>query len=251
MRLLKNLCFLSLLALAIGGCKDACDDVDCGANGTCVDGTCVCDNGWSGTNCSTSICDTVDCGPNGSCDPATGDCNCNEGYSGANCEINVCDGIDCGNGNCDTATGECICDEGYEGTNCDVETRSQYYGVFQGDMTPCIPAFVALLIPDDELETLQVTELEVSASTVGIQHLWVSSTSDVLGIGLDYDIREPNFIIPEFSQDVDIAGNSVSITGGGTGMFDDPNQLQLTLDIVFNASGIDLNSNCMPVFTKI
>jgi hypothetical protein len=32
---------------------DACKDVDCGLNGECVDGDCVCDAGYEGVNCET------------------------------------------------------------------------------------------------------------------------------------------------------------------------------------------------------
>lgn len=33
---------------------DACKDVDCGINGECVDGDCVCDAGYTGVNCETA-----------------------------------------------------------------------------------------------------------------------------------------------------------------------------------------------------
>ncbi|MBK8724171.1 MAG: calcium-binding EGF-like domain-containing protein [Saprospiraceae bacterium] len=35
------------------GTTDKCETVNCGANGVCVDGTCNCDAGYEGTNCST------------------------------------------------------------------------------------------------------------------------------------------------------------------------------------------------------
>ena len=34
---------------------DACKDVDCGAWGTCVEGDCVCDLGYTGTNCDAEL----------------------------------------------------------------------------------------------------------------------------------------------------------------------------------------------------
>lgn len=47
--------FLSVAALAVmflaSSCADPCKDIDCGANGTCVEGTCVCNNGYEGANC--------------------------------------------------------------------------------------------------------------------------------------------------------------------------------------------------------
>ncbi|MCD8528476.1 MAG: hypothetical protein LRY27_00485 [Chitinophagales bacterium] len=45
--------FLILIA-AISGCKDACKDVQC-VNGSCDDGTCICEAGYEGTTCDTQI----------------------------------------------------------------------------------------------------------------------------------------------------------------------------------------------------
>jgi len=55
---MKNLisalaCFL-LLATS---CQDPCDDIQCGANGSCDDGTCICDTGYEGDLCNTLIID--------------------------------------------------------------------------------------------------------------------------------------------------------------------------------------------------
>lgn len=49
---------LGVLAIAtvlfFSGCDtDPCKDIDCGTNGTCVEGTCVCDAGYEGTSCET------------------------------------------------------------------------------------------------------------------------------------------------------------------------------------------------------
>jgi len=39
--------------LTIQSCdSDPCSDVDCGINGTCFEGSCVCDAGYDGTDCS-------------------------------------------------------------------------------------------------------------------------------------------------------------------------------------------------------
>ena len=48
LKLLLVFCGLSIFA-----CSDPCDDVDCGVNGTCVEGTCDCDEGYEGTFCET------------------------------------------------------------------------------------------------------------------------------------------------------------------------------------------------------
>ncbi len=58
---MKNKLFKILGVVAIGmfsfsSCEtDACKDVECGANGTCVDGDCICDTGFEGNNCETLV----------------------------------------------------------------------------------------------------------------------------------------------------------------------------------------------------
>ena len=32
---------------------DKCKNINCSGNGTCLDGTCTCDSGFSGSNCDT------------------------------------------------------------------------------------------------------------------------------------------------------------------------------------------------------
>lgn len=49
---MKNILFLlSTVILFTISCSDPCDDVNCGANGTCVEGTCECDPGYEGELC--------------------------------------------------------------------------------------------------------------------------------------------------------------------------------------------------------
>lgn len=42
-----------LMAFAPACNTDPCKDVNCGANGTCVDGSCFCDDGYEGASCET------------------------------------------------------------------------------------------------------------------------------------------------------------------------------------------------------
>ncbi len=44
--------FFGALAFLTSSCNpDPCKDVDCGLNGTCLDGSCVCDAGYEGASC--------------------------------------------------------------------------------------------------------------------------------------------------------------------------------------------------------
>lgn len=45
--------FGALIALTPACNTDPCKDVNCGANGTCLDGSCVCDAGYEGVSCET------------------------------------------------------------------------------------------------------------------------------------------------------------------------------------------------------
>ena len=42
---------LAFTIITIVQCKEPCDNVDCGPNGTCIFGECDCDPGWTGPNC--------------------------------------------------------------------------------------------------------------------------------------------------------------------------------------------------------
>lgn len=51
-RILQILGVVAIATIGMTSCDtDACKDVECGEYGTCLDGDCVCDAGFSGTNC--------------------------------------------------------------------------------------------------------------------------------------------------------------------------------------------------------
>lgn len=53
-RILQILGVAAIATIGMTSCEvDACKDVECGDNGTCVDGDCQCDTGYEGTDCDT------------------------------------------------------------------------------------------------------------------------------------------------------------------------------------------------------
>lgn len=110
-----------LCSLIVTSCNESCD---CMNGGICVDGTCHCEEGFTGPRCQERTCDKP-CKNGGEC--VDGTCKCPEGYTGPDCStpINACEGIYCQNGGrCEN--GDCICPPGCFGTYCEncVETQS-------------------------------------------------------------------------------------------------------------------------------
>jgi hypothetical protein len=88
--------FLSfiLLLLVLTACKDECKKVTC-VNGACVDGNCLCNDGWAGASCD---------------------------------ERDACYQRTCVNGYC--ADGTCACDPYYEGNTCSIGINQKFAGNF-------------------------------------------------------------------------------------------------------------------------
>jgi len=100
-RFFQILGVVAVATVGITSCDtDACKDVDCGLNGTCVDGDCVCEDGFGGVDCATDYCEELVCDATGGTKVAT-------------------------EGGCD-----CVCDEGYEGADCATESRAKFVGVY-------------------------------------------------------------------------------------------------------------------------
>ncbi len=108
---------------------DPCDTIDCGDNGSCEDGACVCTNGYAGELCDEETpCVGIDCGENGTCVVvgAEGICECDTGYEGNSCEVDIdeCDPSPCLNdGSCAEGvpgTYECTCIDDFTGDNCEI-----------------------------------------------------------------------------------------------------------------------------------
>ncbi|XP_078082775.1 tenascin isoform X2 [Mustelus asterias] len=95
-----------------------CTEPDCPENcnerGTCVDGKCLCEEGFIGEDCSIELSCPNDCSDQGKC--INGVCHCFDGYTGDDCSRELCQ-FDCGKyGTC--IGGVCVCDEGHTGEDC-------------------------------------------------------------------------------------------------------------------------------------
>ncbi|XP_017592928.1 PREDICTED: tenascin-R [Corvus brachyrhynchos] len=75
--------------------------------------SCVCMEGWAGSNCSELRCPR-DCSGRGHC--VNGTCVCQEGYAGEDCARLHCPSACSGRGLC--RDGLCVCESGYEGQDC-------------------------------------------------------------------------------------------------------------------------------------
>ncbi|XP_061406400.1 tenascin-R-like isoform X3 [Lethenteron reissneri] len=94
-----------------------CLPASCGDRGRCVDGECLCPDGYEGDACRLAGARCPDdCSDQGRC--VGGECRCFEGFEGDACQLAACpDGCN-DQGRC--VGGECRCYEGFSGERCDV-----------------------------------------------------------------------------------------------------------------------------------
>ncbi|KAI4886063.1 hypothetical protein NFI96_004972 [Prochilodus magdalenae] len=89
-----------------------CPD-DCSGQGMCIEGECVCDRDFGGDNCSEPRC-PGDCSDRGLC--IDGECVCEEAYSGEDCSVGRCLNDCSDQGIC--VNGTCQCRPGFLGEDC-------------------------------------------------------------------------------------------------------------------------------------
>ena len=81
---LNLLGILMVSLVALSSCDDPCSDVSCLNGGECLEGTCLCPDGYQGIDCGEiDSCYQVTCFNGGSCE--SGVCNCAAGYEGTDC----------------------------------------------------------------------------------------------------------------------------------------------------------------------
>lgn len=90
----------------------------CNGNGACLNGTCTCQDGFTGATCDVAICPgKPECSGQGICNRTDGKCACKQGFTGRDCGLEACP-MNCHNrGVCD-AVGKCNCHAGYTGDDC-------------------------------------------------------------------------------------------------------------------------------------
>ncbi|KAF0685193.1 Aste57867_22895 [Aphanomyces stellatus] len=96
-----------------------------------VDGSCACNPGYAGTDCSLKDCPAtngVQCSNAGTCDRKTGTCTCDALHTGLSCAELLCPAVNdkklldqqcSGRGTCNPTSGTCTCSNGYTGKACE------------------------------------------------------------------------------------------------------------------------------------
>ena len=106
-------------------------------HGACLNGTCACDDMFTGDKCSvhqcpgwTAIAPNDQCSGNGQCDLTTGHCDCGTGWIGESCAVKSCPNECTGHGTCGVE-GNCSCHTSWTGDDC--STRYVVHGVLLDD----------------------------------------------------------------------------------------------------------------------
>mmetsp|Transcript_4375 Transcript_4375/g.8857 ORF Transcript_4375/g.8857 Transcript_4375/m.8857 type:complete len:273 (+) Transcript_4375:395-1213(+) len=106
---------------------------DCNEHGDCDSGFCVCDEGFTGTDCSSISCPNdqcrydythhtqicLQCSGNGVCNGNNGSCSCDAGWVGEDCSIIFCPNNCSYHGECKVG-GICLCDNRFRGDDCSI-----------------------------------------------------------------------------------------------------------------------------------
>ncbi|KAM9996862.1 hypothetical protein ACTFIZ_001811 [Dictyostelium cf. discoideum] len=94
-------------------------------------GTCKCNNGYIGSDCSGLQCTLPNCSNGGTCNTTVGLCVCDSSHQSSDCSLNfkqcpkglnslICSG---GGNSCNNQTGICTCDSSHQGLNCSINFK--------------------------------------------------------------------------------------------------------------------------------
>ena len=100
--------------------EDECESSNCSGHGDCLSGECNCYPGFTGVNCENELC-PIFCSGHGRY--IKGSCHCNNGWKGKECELrkDQCESPNCsGHGLC--VEGDCVCKPGWKGFTCNIST---------------------------------------------------------------------------------------------------------------------------------
>jgi len=125
----------------------------CSNNGVCTNGTCSCLIGWQGSDCSRLACPS-DCSQHGVCQ-ADATCLCDPGWGGSGCMTPLCPNGCKGRGAC-TNNGTCICYIGFEGHDCSILADCSKRGVRVCGFCSCRPGYYGGLCEKDRCDDSRV-----------------------------------------------------------------------------------------------
>ncbi|KAN0026689.1 hypothetical protein ACTFIV_007679 [Dictyostelium citrinum] len=94
-------------------------------------GTCKCNSGYVGSDCSGLQCNVPNCSNGGICNTTVGSCVCDSSHQGSDCSLNfkqcpkglnslICSG---GSNSCNNQTGICTCDSSHQALNCSLNFK--------------------------------------------------------------------------------------------------------------------------------
>ncbi len=162
---------VSTLLLIMQSCTDACKDVVCENSGICMEGTCECPKGFTGTKCTIEdkcITQNPNCLNGGTC--VDGTCKCPDDFTGADCATKIvmpCDAVDCQNGG-SCVDGTCECLYGFSGERCQNEDPCKTEGIVCENDGTCLNG--ACICPDGFTGPSCETKVENPCDNVNCQN---------------------------------------------------------------------------------